>query len=205
MVKIYGIVYDDKTTEYEPFRNDNPENPWRFENNPMCYISDHLLNDLKPTDIVGVLSWKFGTKARIDKSSLLELMSKAPSADVYSFSRELMLKVPFMDWSDEGHVGIKSMIRKCCQHIGLKYNNDPQHVIYANQFLATKRVYQLYINEVIKPCLKLLEGPMWEEVNRDPGYTRAVPGVKYTYIPFILERMMMQYIDHYKLKCLQMI
>jgi hypothetical protein len=114
-----------------------------------------------------------------------------------------------MDWSNEGHTGIRSMIQRCCDHVGINYNDNPAHIIYANQFVARKWVYQKYINEVIKPCLDILEGPMWDEVNRDAGYTRAIDSAKlkeltgldfYNYIPFILERMFMQFVDHHKFK-----
>lgn len=115
-----------------------------------------------------------------------------------------------MNWSDDGHKGIKGFIMRCCEHVGMEYTNDPKYIVYANQFVAKKHVYVSYVNDVIKPCLELLEGPMWGEVNRNAGYTRAMPDEKlklytgldfYNYVPFILERMMCQYIFNKKLKC----
>src|SRR5690606_34292813 len=120
----------------------------------------------------------------------------------------------FMDWSNAGHAGIKYFIIECCNHLGLIYDNDPKHIVYANQFIARKSIYVDYVNNVIKPCLKLLEGDMWNSVNVDAGYTRALSKdelLKYTglefynYIPFILERMMMQYIHNKKIKTMRLI
>lgn len=212
-LRIYGITYADKQTEYIPFVNDKPEKPWRWENGPMISISDNLLHDLDQNDIVGVVSWKFGAKTGITRADLEAKMDGA-KADVFSFSPYLGDHIHFMNWSDQGHPGIKDFIRRCCAYCGIKYTNDPRHVIYANQFLATKKVYQAYINDVIKPSLQLLEGDLWEEVNKEAGYTRAMRKDKlkslmglefYNYIPFILERMMSQYAQYQGLKVIQMI
>jgi hypothetical protein len=210
MIRIFGIVYGDKQTEYIPFRNDKPLRPWRWENDPMIEISDNNLNDLAPADYVGVFSHKFSHKTGFKKNDVLGRIQ--PGYDVYNFSRKI--GVPnFMNWSDEGHKGIKYFIQKCCEHTGLTYTNHPKHIIYANQFVAKKSVYVDYINSVIKPSLELLEGPLWVHVNKEAGYTRAMDKEKlrmltglefYNYVPFILERMMMQYIFSKKLKCMDL-
>lgn len=205
-VNIYGIVYGDKKTEYTPFVNDASEKLWRFENNPMIQISDNNLNSLLPNDLVGVFSWKFPHKTGLTKTMVLNKIHRArlSGPDVYNFYKFDKRRLHFMNWSDEGHRGIKGFIQRCCDHVGIQYCNDPTHIIAANQFVAKKHIYVDYINDVIKPCLELLEGPMWEDVKHDAGYTRAVPSIKeqglYNYIPFILERMMMQYVMHRNLK-----
>lgn len=205
-IKIIGIVYEDKTTEYHPFHNYATEKLWRFENNPMIEIADNHLENVQDDEIVGVFSWKFPHKTGMSKTMVLNKIHRARlmNADVYNFYKFDKRRLHFMDWSDAGHVGIREFIMRCCEHCGMKYDNDPVHIIAANQFAAKKHIYVSYINDVIKPCLELLEGPMWEEVNKDAGYTRAVPEIKaqglYNYIPFILERMMMQYVSHRNLK-----
>lgn len=204
-ITIYGITYGDKTTEYTEIRNDKPEKPWRWENEIMIRVVDNY----ELGDYVGVFSWRFPLKTGFSKS---HIMSIKPGYDVYNFSRKI--GVPnFMDWSDEGHKGIKGFVQKCCDHCNLIYTNNPKHIIYANQFVATRDVYVSYINDVIKPCLELLEGPLWVHVNQDAGYTRAMDKEKlkfytglefYNFIPFVCERMMMQYIFNRNLKCLDM-
>lgn len=141
---------------------------------------------------------------------VIRFINESKKSDVYVFCRKHPPHIHFMDWSNEGHKGIKAMIQRCCDYVGMEYTNDPKPIIYANQFVATKHVYTSYINEVIKPCLELLEGEMWEEVNKDAGYTRAMEASLlkqytgldfYNYVPFILERMMMQFVHNKKLVC----
>lgn len=204
MVRVYGIVFKDKETEYIPIRNDNPKKPWQFENEPMQVVTDTLIDDMEPLDLLGIVSYAFRIKTGLSKIRVHTYIKESPKADVYNFCRKHGTRqnpVHFMDWSEQGHPGIKDFIQRCCKHVGMVYTNDPKHVVYANQFVASKHVYVSYMNEVIKPCLELLEGPMWEEVNRDPSYTKAKPGVAYTFIPFVLERMMNQFIFNRKLIC----
>lgn len=204
-------MYGDKTTEYTPYLNTATEKLWRFENNPILDIIDNRVADLSDNDYLGIFSWKFQYKTSLTKNAVLNLMSRRPGYDVYNCCRHHGKNIHFMDWSNDGHKGIKDFIIRCCQHTGMTYTNDPKFVVFANQFIAKKSVYVNYVNEVIKPCLELLEGPMWEEVNKNAGYTRAMESSKlkkytgldfYNYIPFILERMMCQYIFNKNLSCI---
>lgn len=211
MVEIFGIVYDNTTTEYKPYINQATEKLWRFENNPMLDIVDNHISHLSDEDYLGIVSWKFRDKTGLNKNKLMNLVARAPKVDVINCCRHHGKNIHFMDWSDEGHKGIKGFIQRCCAHVGMSYTNDPEYIIFANQFLAKKKIYVAYINDVIKPCLELLEGSMWEEVNRNAGYTRAMEATKlkqltgldfYNYVPFILERMMSQYIFNKNLSCI---
>lgn len=203
-IKIFGIVYGDKTTEYTPFFNRFTEKPWRFENDCMIDIIDNHVSDLNDDDLLGIFSWKFRIKTGLPRLRVYRSLQDFKGYDLYNFCRSHGKHVHFMDWSEDGHKGIKGFIQRCCDYVGLTYTNDPEFIVYANQFVAKKSVYVSYINNVIKPCLELLEGPMWEEVNRDPGYTKAQTGVYYNYVTFILERMMCQYIFNMKLKCINL-
>lgn len=205
-ITIYGITYGDRQTEYTEIRNDKPEKAWRWENNVMLKVVDNY----PLGDYVGVFSHAFSHKTGYKKHDVLSLIK--PGYDVYNFSRKI--GVPnFMNWSDEGHKGIKGFIQQCCEHTGLIYTNHPKHIIYANQFIATRDVYIGYVNEIIKPCLELLEGPLWVHVNQECGYTRAMDAEKlrrltglefYNFIPFILERMIIMYVFSKKLKCIDL-
>lgn len=205
-ITIFGIIYGDKQTEFEPIRNDRPENAWRWENNVMIRVVDSY----PLGDYVGVFSHAFTHKTGFKKHDVISAIK--PGYDVYNFSRKI--GVPnFMNWSDEGHKGIKGFIQKCCDHTGLIYSDYPKHIIYANQFIATRDVYVNYINNIIKPCIELLEGPLWVHVNQESGYTRAMDREKlkrltglefYNFFPFILERMIMFYVHTHKLKCIDL-
>lgn len=211
MVKIWGIVYGNNVTEYTPYRNQATEKLWRFENNCLIEIIDNHIGNLSNEDYLGIFSWKFRAKTSLSQSSLMRKLKDSPQVDIFNCCRHYPPSLHFMNWSDDGHKGIKGFIQRCCNHVGMTYTNDPKYIVFANQFVARKRVYVAYVNEVIKPCLELLEGPMWEEVNRDAGYTRAMEKEKlkaytgldfYNYIPFILERMMCQYIHSKNLTCI---
>jgi hypothetical protein len=216
MIRIYGIVYGDKVTEYTRYENKFTEKLWRFENNPMIDISANLLHDLGDQDLVGVFSWKFHRKTGFTANQIMPLIhfKARPNVQVLNCSPHLGGHIHFMNWSDAGHIGIKRFVQLCCDHVGIEYNNDCEHVIYANQFVARKDIYQAYINKVIKPCLEFLEGPLWEEVNRPAGYRGALPTEKlkeltgldfYNFVPFIMERMMMQFVSHYNLNTVRVI
>lgn len=210
--KIFGIIYGDKITEYTPYYNNATEKLWRFENNALIDIIENRINGMADDSYLGIFSWRFLEKTQIKKASLAEKLFHAASADVYNLSPRFGKHIHFMNWSDEGHKGIKDMIQRCCSHAGLTYNNDCEHIIYASQFITRKDIYTDYVRSIIMPCLELLEGEMWNEVNVDAGYTRAMPNLKevtgldfYNYIPFILERMFMQYVDNKQLIVNQLI
>lgn len=208
---IYGITYGNHTTEHIPYQNTNKDNAHRFEYNPMIYIVDNKLQNLSDEDYLSILSWKFKYKTRVDRHKLRMLFERAQSqnknTECYNLSPDLKLHPSlgtFMKWSNDGHAGIRVMVQKCCHHVGIIYEENPPNIIYANQFAMKKRTYIDYINAVIKPCLELLEGEMWEEVNKPSGYSAGVKLAElknntgldfYNYVPFILERMTMQYVN----------
>jgi hypothetical protein len=204
-ITIWGITYGDKQTEYTEIRNDKPEKPWRWENDVMLSVVDNY----ELGELVGVVSYKFPIKTGFSKMQVHQRL-KENEADVYNFARYHKVD-NFMDWSDRGHKGIKKFIQACCDHCDLQYTNDPKFITYANLFVSTKSVYVDYINTVIKPSLELLEGPLWEEVNVDAGYTKAMEKEKlkfytgldyYNFVPFVCERLMNFYIHTHNLKCI---
>lgn len=209
MIEIFGITYGDKATEFREYRDTFREKRWRFENNAMIDIALNHIDHLDSDDWVGVVSWKFTRKTGIHKERLWKLLeSLDPSIDVVNCCPDIR-HLHFMDWSEAGHTGIVRYIRSCCAHVGLEYNHDCAHVIFANQFVCRKSIYVDYVLNVIIPCLELLEGELWQEVNRPSGYTAGMHPERllhltgltfYNYVPFILERMFMQYVDSNDLK-----
>ena len=219
-LKVFGIVFGDKQTEFEPYFNESKEKAWRFENQPMIDIVQNCIDDLDDDDYLGIVSWKFTQKTGLTKDKLLEFYRyheiRRPQAQIMNFAPDLKLpsKWTFMSWSEEGHVGIRYLIRRCCEHCGMTYNDNPPVVVYANQFLARKKVYKHYVESVIIPSLELLEGALWELTNLPSGYTAGIDLVKlkagtglafYNFVPFVLERMLMQYIDNYGINVVRVI
>lgn len=202
---IFGITYGEHTTEYTEYKAKRTATPWRFENDAMIDIVENHLSDVEDNEYVGVFSHKFYRKTGLTKKQVYTILEKSnkPVINLSPNIRSGMTRFgTFMDWSDMGHVGIKGMVKVCCEHVGIEYNNDPEHIIYANQFVARKDIYIEYIESIIKPCLELLEGELWEQVNKPAGYTVGLPAEKlkhytgldfYNYVPFVLERMAMQW------------
>jgi hypothetical protein len=201
--KLYGIIYGDKQTEFTPYVNQFTTNRHRFENDPIIDIVHNHAADLCPIDWLGIFPWKFKQKTRLTPDAVTNIISQADGeTDVINFSPYLGNHIHFMNWSDEGHAGIRDYIRRCCAHVGIDYIDNPPHIIYANLFVARYYIYLHYANTVLIPCLQLLEGEMWPEVNRPSGYTAGMELAElkrhtgldfYNYVPFIMERMFMQY------------
>lgn len=219
MLKIYGITYGDKKTEFTEYKNKFTTNLHRFEYNPMIDIVDNHISDLSDSDYLGIFSWKFSDKTRINKPQLNALFVSAVEVDCYNLSPNLGNNIGgcgcFMDWSAKGHGEVlRDLIKECCEHILIEYNNNPAQIIYANQFIMRVGLYKQYMNMVIKPCLELLEGKLWHIANQPANYSAGLELKKlkestgldfYNYIPFVLERMTMQYINHLQIKTVQLI
>lgn len=216
-MRLYGITYGKRTTDFIPYHNKATDKLWRFEYNPMIDIVDNLCSDLPDSAVMGIFSWKFTQKTGYTAKMLIDRYNqyRHPKYQVYNLSPDLKLrKWNFMDWCEEGHKGMRYLIQCCCEHVGITYENNPPVVVYANQFMAEAAVYRAYMAEVIKPCLKLLEGELWPLANRPAGYTQGLPSHElrkqtgldfYNYIPFVLERMTMQFIHHHKISTLQLL
>lgn len=221
---LYGLCYGDKTTPFTKIDMQGyVDNKWRFENNVLLNFCEsdffNIIHRERPeymnSKFFGFFSWKFRQKTGLTVENVTDCLHKwyISNIEVINFSPDLGRNIRgfgnFMDWSDKGHIGIKSMVERCCKHVGMVYKNNPDTVVYANLFAARYYVYKDYVETVIKPCLELLEGEMWEEVNREAGYTaglekeelKRLTGLDfYNYVPFILERMMMQYIHNKGIK-----
>lgn len=220
-LRIYGITYGDKKTEFTEYKNTATEKLWRFEYNPMIDIVDNHISDLSDDDYLGIFSWKFTQKTGINKSKLERIFNNAPKLplEILNLSPVLGFDIAgcgnFMNWSAKGHgETLRYLIQKCCHHVGIKYENNPSVIVYANQFIAPVPVYRWYMRDIIKPSLELLEGELWNYANQPANYSAGVKLAElkkhtglsfYNYIPFVLERMVMQYIHHRQIKTVQMI
>lgn len=221
--KIFGITYGDKQTEFEAYVNRATENLHRFEYNPMIDICDNLISDLNDDDYLGIFSWKFGIKTGITKNGLFTVIRRRvemnEGVDVFNLSPNLGNNIGncgcFMDWSAKGHgETLRELIKACCEYTQLTYHNNPEHIVYANQFIAKRSVYMEYMSRIIKPSLHLLEGELWSKANVPAKYTAGVDSKTlkehtgldfYNYVPFVLERMMMQFIANRNFKTVSLV
>lgn len=213
---IYGIVYGDKTTPFTPYKVKPTDKPWRFENEAMIEITNTVYPEIELSDYIGVVSHRFTEKTGLTNIRLYELFNESQQyekPDVYNCSPQFGNNIAgkgwnFMQWSEQGHKGITKLIKACCEHCGITYTENPPHVFWANQFIATNLVYAKYIDHCILPSLELLEGELWEQSNKPSGYVSGLEASElknwtgldfYNFVPFVLERMAMQYFHRHKL------
>lgn len=215
MIRIYGITYGFTKTDFVPYHNTVKEKLWRFEYNPMLAIVPGMISDMADNDFLGIVSWKFSQKTGFSKHQAIAVCDGEYGKDtqLINFSPNLGKPIAsyktFMDWSAAGHgETLRYLIIMCCERLGWKYHNDPEHIIYANQFVARVDVYREYM-ECITKLLEYLESELWWLVNTDAAYTAGVrqnhlkanTGLNfYNYLPFVLERMTMQFVVNRNIK-----
>jgi len=211
MVKIFTVLYDDfsqPVNGFIPYYNKAKDKLYRFENNSIFNIVNQHLEEVDPNDWVGVFSPKFPEKTKCDHLCVMRGIRSARDYAAVNYSPYLGDNIArrgwnFMEWSEDGHKGITELIQACCSATGITYHPNPDHIIYANQFVARKRVYVDFVESVLRPSIYLMEGELWDKANVDPGYTRSVYGVHYNLITFVCERLFMQYAHSKKIKVLE--
>lgn len=224
-MKIFGICYKpEHKTEFIRYDNNTREKAWRFEYNPMLDIIENRLEDVAEDEYIGVLSHKFTQKTGLNNydiqmkiKSLENKYGSKNNPGIFNLSPDLKVEAfgGFMDWSAKGHGEVlRDLIKACCKHMGMVYENKPKHIVYSNFFLARKSVYVDYVETIIKPCLKLLEGPLWSLANKSAQYTAGVARTElrkttgldyYNYVTFVLERMAMQYIHNREIRTVSLV
>jgi hypothetical protein len=204
MIKVFGIVYreDQLLDGYERYFNKpNKTTGYLFEYNAMI---DILSKDIKE-DYLGILSWKFPYKTGIFRKKLENFIKNNPNKDVYILCRPL--NVSYMEFSEKQHPGLRFLVKECCKHTGLEYIEDVKNIVYSNFFIAKTEIYKDYIENIIKPSIKILQNELWEYANKDSTYKGLSPeeleeqiGMRYyNMITFTLERLFSQYIQNKKL------
>ena len=89
----------------------------------------------------------------------------------------------------------REILDRCFSHIcrELKLKVAPRGAIrfavMQNHFLARPHVFNRYVEEALRPAMDLIESNAIPEIWQGCEYTQAAPGVKYTFIPFVLEKL----------------
>jgi hypothetical protein len=212
-LKITGICYkEEQFTPFNKYLNVNKEFPWRFEYQVMLNKLEEI-KAYKETDYVGFLSHKFQTKTGIPAKVLYKMWEEIQNIDEYDFVNLAPTYwhsgKGYLIFSEVQHCGLTNLVIRTCNHLGIKYNDNPECVTYSNFFLMKRDVYIDYLENYIIPAIKFLENEIWEDVNRDAGYVgglsreelfKACGLTHYNFLTFILERLVLQYISHKKLK-----
>lgn len=206
---LYSIKYkEEQDTEYTPYLNINLETPWRFEYQTMLEIIPKV-----EKEYVGVLSWKFLQKTGLPKNLLYNILRpvlKNKEVDVVNLSPQVWRNgFEYMKFSEDQHPGLENILKMICSQLGVNYKSNPSTIIYSNFFIMKTELYKEYVETWIKPSLYYMENVIWDEVNKDANYLGGLSKEQlkentnldfYNYITFVLERLILQFIDYKQLK-----
>jgi glycosyltransferase involved in cell wall biosynthesis len=206
---MYSIKYrEDQNTEYQSYLNQNKETSWRFEYNPLMNIVPKV-----EKEYVGVLSWRFLQKTGLAKNLLYNMIKptlKEGNVDMINLSpRKWLSGKEYMEFSEKQHPGLENLLKLICLKLGVIYNPNPKNIVYSNFFILKTSIYKEYVEEWIKPALACLEGEYWTLANKDANYIGGLSkedlklhtGLDYyNMITFVLERLILQFIECKKLK-----
>ena len=209
-LKIFSIIYNkEQYGDYEIYDNSHirtvEQKSYIFEYNPLIDIIDN--KEFKEDDYVGIFSWKFREKTSISKKILYkmfeEVMNETPEVDIIGLS-PTFLKGNYLYWSNEQHPGFLAIFAQLCTRLGLELR-EPKHIIYSNFWIGKYNIYKRYIEEVIKPAIKILEEEMIMEAFTNAQYKAGLPKEKlieytgmdfYSMHAFLLERLLSVWIDN---------
>jgi hypothetical protein len=206
---IYSIKYlEEQNVEYQSYLNTNKDNSWRFEYSPMMEIIPKV-----EKEYVGILSWKFLQKTGLAKNLLYNMIKpslKMGNIDIINLSpRKWNTGKEYMEFSEKQHPGLEHLLKLVCLKLGVTYNPNPKNIVYSNFFILRTSLYKEYVEEWIKPALDCLEGEFWTLANQDANYIGGLSKEDlklhtnldyYNMITFVLERLILQFIETKKLK-----
>ncbi len=216
-VNITQIVYNEnQPVEYNKydnsFRNKLEHKTWGFEYNVFL---DICKQDLKE-DYIGIFSWKFSKKTGFTKNILYKTLKhyKYENYDFINLSRNYWKNGrEYLQFSEEQHPGLLERLEEVCNAVNLKVYSNPTTVNYSNFYLMKKEYFQDYANNYVIPALEYMETKP-ERFMVDAQYQGGLSSEKlkevseldfYTFHTFILERLILMYLENKNLKVLNLI
>lgn len=206
---IYSIKYlEEQNVEYIPYLNTNKDTQFRFEYNPMMEIIPKV-----EKEYVGIFSWKFLNKVQLPKNLLYNILRptlQKKEYDVINLAPQVWNNgFEYMKFSEDQHPGLESLLKKCLKKVNIPYIENPKNIIYSNFFIMKTDLYKEYVDTVIIPLLDYMENEVREEAFQDAHYKGGLNSEdlkKYTGLDhyflmvFVLERVILYYIENKKLK-----
>lgn len=213
-LKIFSICYDDEQIcEYERYDNSHiktvEQDSFLFEYNPVKDILLNKVEDIDNESYIAIMSHKFPFKSGISSKILHKIFGEVVvenpdfinlSPDYWKFGKE------YMDFSAKQHPQLMEILGLCMKNLGKEYKT-PSEVNYSNFFCLKKKWYLEYLNEWILPTIKYLKEGIPELAMGDSTYKSGLSPEKlkeytgisyYTNHSFVLERMILQFIDFKK-------
>jgi len=176
MTALYQIFYDDAQKEnLYPFAI-----PYKNET-LTPFFENSVILDLVPAfkgDKIGVCSWALREKLRFMLPPRRELTQDVVEGDydVLLLSRnsrhhQMLLR------AETWHPGFKALLLKIFDRVGFVFAFPevwPQRTVYFNHFIATRQVYQAYVDELLRPAMAVMDqdDEIYNAVWIDSGYTK---------------------------------
>ena len=217
-IKIYGLKYkEEQDTEYTPVLNQNKTTGWRFEYNSFINKLDEIKEGKE--GYYGFLSWKFSQKTHMTKEILYKslIKSKYEDYDFINLSRSYWKNTgEYLKFSFNQHPELETLLNKILKNLGqeLDFKKLPEVHTYSNFFIMKKENWIDYLENWVIPSLNYMENEIWEEVNVDANYKSGISseelfentGCKfYNMVTFLLERLIIFYIQNKNLKAISLI
>jgi hypothetical protein len=138
---------------------------------------------------------------------LFELHLNKSRPQIMSFQRHIPHDP--ITFADKFHPGFSRFFSEIMFAIG--YNWRPEvfkNVFYCNYFVAQAPIYEKYVNEMLIPARRVMEGMF--NLKYDSRYPHTLPGHLaakwginyYPYHPFLCERMFSYFVHLHNYKCL---
>ena len=212
-MNLWTITYDDDQTPlYKAYNNNLIRTPkqksWRFEWNPILDILSKEITE----EYTGIFSYKFEQKTNLTKNILTKFLNKNSyeNYDFINLSRGFWKTTKeYLEFSYKQHPQLESILKKVLHKLEKNYTYSDTYT-YSNFFIMKTELYKEYVNNWVIPALNYMENEIWEEVNIDANYKgvgkeklKELSGLEYyNNVTFVLERLILFFIESKKLNCL---
>lgn len=166
---------------------------------------------------IGVCSWKLRQKQRWNVGKRREITQEVLESDydVLSFTKNTHHH-QMLAASENWHPGFIQALRAICDSVGVDVPQEVSTPIYQNAFMATRAIYQDYLDEYLNPVMRLInaEPVAYRLATQDSRYHELAKGDAaprewlqeqiglpyYPMAPFLLERLFSVYCHNKKIK-----
>ena len=217
-VKIHSIIYDqNQKADFEVYDNSHiktvEQRSYLFEWNAILDISSKLTN---LEGYIGVFSHKFPQKTGLSPKILNRLLLKN-NYQHYDFinlsPQHWKTGREYLQFSEEQHPGLLERLEEICKAVGLKYWHNPKYVNFSNFYITKIEVFNDYVNNYITPAIAYMENNK-DRFMIDAQYKgglnseelKKVSGLDfYSFHAFVLERLILMYLENKNLKVLNLL
>lgn len=217
-VNIYSIVYnDEQVSSFKRYDNSHiktvEQKSYLYEYNPILDVNSKL-KDLN--GYIGVFSHKFGAKTGIYPKMLWKIL-KGKNYQNYDFinltPQYWKTGRQYLEFSEKEHPGLLERLKELCEVVNLKYVENPSYINYSNFYIMKTEVFNDYVNNYITPAIEYMENNR-DKFFIDAQYKGGLPteelekytGLQfYPIMTFVLERLILMYLEDKNLKVLDIL